>query len=154
MKAYRGIAYAVAVFVVLQAAFLATGLFLLGHEVDDGKIIDKNYDGNAGLVLHGIGAIVVAVLALALLVASLFTKTAGASRRAAIVFGAVVVQWVLAFVAFGVPYVGALHGANAFVVLGTAIWASRLVRGASGEQRAQTPAQRGATVGTTETSAV
>lgn len=143
MKAYRGIAYGVAGFVVLQAAFLALGFFALEHDVDNGKIVDKNYDGNAGLMLHGIGAIVVAVLALALIITSLVVKTAGASKRAGAVLGLVVLQWVLAFVAFGLPAIGALHAINAFAVLAAAVWAARLVP-AGTTTGAAMPAQRGA----------
>src|ERR1700712_632244 len=65
--AYRGFAFAVAIGVVLQAAWIALGTFQIAHETDDGKIIDKNYDGNFGLNMHGLFAILVLVCALILM---------------------------------------------------------------------------------------
>ncbi len=44
----------------------------------------------------------------------------GARKWAGIVFGLIVLQVALAFVAFGAPIVGALHGINALAILGTA----------------------------------
>jgi hypothetical protein len=130
MRAYRSIAQAIAGFVVLQAAFIAYALFRVQGELDDDKHVPK--DGNAGQALHGIGALVIAVLAIALLVTALVTKLEGAARRAGMVFGAVVLQFVLAAIGSAAAVVGALHGVNAFVVLGAAVYASRLAPGTEG----------------------
>lgn len=151
MKAYRGIAKAVAGLVVLQASFIALALFTIDKRVDDGKKVDDSYD-NLGQALHGVGGLLIAVLTIALVVTSLFTKTAGASKRALMVLGAVVLQFALAFVAFAVPGVGALHGINAFVVIGAAVYASRLSSAQS--DGAQIAAQRTAPASTSETTAV
>ena len=127
MKAYRGIALVIAAGVLLQAAFIAFAWFEVINAVDSGTTINEDYEGNAGHAGHGIvGMTVMPVLGLALLITSLFTKTVGASKRAGMVFGAIVLQVVLAFVSFGVPAIGFLHGINAFVVLGAALYASRL----------------------------
>ena len=142
MKAYRGIAQVIAALVVLQAAFIAYALFRVQGELDDGKQVPK--DGNIGQGLHSIGAMVVAVLAIALLVTALVTKLEGAARRAGMVLGAVVLQFVLAFIGFSAAVVGALHGINAFVVLGAALYASRLGVGSVG---GQLPGARAASAG-------
>ena len=127
MKAYRGIALVIAAGVLLQAAFIAFAWFEVINAVDSGTTINEDYEGNAGHAGHGIvGMMVMPILGLALLITSLFTKTVGASKRAGMVFGAIVLQVVLAFVSFGVPAIGFLHGINAFVVLGAALYASRL----------------------------
>ena len=63
---------------------------------------------------------VIPLLALLLFIVSFFAKFDGGVKWAGFVLLAVVVQVVLAFVAFGVPAIGALHGINAFVVLGLA----------------------------------
>jgi hypothetical protein len=130
MKAYRTIAQAIAAFVVLQAAFIAYALFRMQGQLDDGRVVPK--DGNAGQALHGIGALIIAVLAIALLVTALVTKLEGASRRAGMVFGAVLLQFVLAAIGSAAAVVGALHGVNAFLVLGSAVYAARLAPGTEG----------------------
>lgn len=144
MKAYRGIAYVIAGLVLLQAAFIGYAWFEAINAIDSGTVINEDYDGNAGHAGHGIfGVMVIPLLAIALLITSLITKAVGASKRAGMVFGAVLLQVVLGFVSFGVPIFGALHGLNAFVVLGAALYAARLPDSAVA---AQTPARESSTV--------
>src|SRR3954468_2025198 len=81
--------------------------------------------GSIGFVLHGIGAMALVVVALLLLVVSFFAKIPGGVRSAALVLGAVVLQWVLAIVSFGAWPVGALHAINAFVVFGLGMMAAQ-----------------------------
>lgn len=120
-SAYRVIAYAIAVFVALQAAWVALSAFGVIHAVDTGTVVDKDFEPNVGAMLHGIGGMyVIPLLALALLVVSFFAKVPRGVRWALFVLLAVVVQVVVAFVAFGVPALGVLHGLNAFVILGLA----------------------------------
>ena len=125
MKAYRGIALAIAAGVLLQAAFIAAGTFELISS--DNTLVSEDYEYNTGQELHAIvGFNLIPLLAIVLLVVSLLTKRAGATKRAGMVFGAVFLQVVLALISYEVSGLGALHGINAFVVLGTAIYASRL----------------------------
>ena len=65
------------------------------------------------------------ILGLLLFVFSFFAKFPGAVKLGGFTFLAIIVQVVLAFVAFGVPVVGALHGINAFVVFGLAAYSAR-----------------------------
>jgi hypothetical protein len=136
LKMYRALAYGVAVGVALQASSIALGFFTIVSEVEGGAAVtaDYDYEGNLGLLLHGVGGvIVVPVIALALLIASFFTRAPGAVRWAAGVFGLVTLQVSLAFVAFGAHQVGALHGLNALLLFVVSVWAGRRI-GARGRE--------------------
>jgi Family of unknown function (DUF6220) len=123
---YRVLAGLIALCVVLQASFIAGGWFGAIKDMDDGAVFDKNSEGNIGHGLHAIfGMNVIPLLAIALLIVSFFAKVPGGVKWAAIVFGVVALQFMLAFIAFSVPVIGALHGANAIVLLGVAGYASR-----------------------------
>jgi hypothetical protein len=123
-SAYRILGHAIAGFVAIQAAAIALWVFGLLHWVDDGhsftpKVADDRLDGvtgSVGVTIHSFGAMVVAVLAIVLLVISFFAKIEGGVRWAALVFLAVLVQWVTAIASFSVPGLGALHGLNALLI--------------------------------------
>ena len=89
MKAtYRVLAYLVAAGVFVQAGAIALGWFTTIHELDDGAVIDSNYEGNIGHSIHGtVGTMVIPLLVIALLIVSFFAKFAGAVRYALIIFG-------------------------------------------------------------------
>lgn len=128
-QTYRVLSRLIALGVLVQAAAIAFGWFDAIHGLGNGLVIDENYEGNAGHAVHGVtGMYVLPVLALLLLIVSFFAARSvpGARKWAGIVFGLVVLQVVLAFVAFGAPIVGALHGLNALAILGTAVRASML----------------------------
>ena len=124
---YRVLAGLVAVGVVLQAMFTALGWFTAIKDMDDGLVIDKNYDGNTGHMLHGqFGMMVIPIIALLLLIVSFFAKVQGGVRWALYVVGLVILQIALAFLSFGVaPVIGALHGLNAFALAAVASLAAR-----------------------------
>jgi hypothetical protein len=122
-QTYRVLAGLVALGVLVQAAAIAFGWFDAISEVDQGTVIDENYEGNAGHAIHAIvGMIVMPVLGLLLLIVSFFAakEVPGAVTWAAIVFGLIVLQVALAFAAFSAPVVGALHGINALAIIGVA----------------------------------
>ncbi|HEY4632074.1 MAG TPA: hypothetical protein VIG96_12260 [Blastococcus sp.] len=128
-QTYRVVSGLIALGVVVQAAAIAYGWFDALNGVNNGLVIDDNYDGNAGHALHGIvGLYVMPLLGLILLIVSFFAAKAvpGARRWAGIVFGLILLQVVLGFVSYGAPIVGALHGINALAVLATATRASAL----------------------------
>jgi hypothetical protein len=123
---YRVLALAIAVGVLVQAMSIALGWFMALKDMDDGAVLDKNYEGNFGHSLHGIiGMMIIPLLALLLLIVSFFAGVAGGVKWAAITLGLVVLQIALAFVAFGVPAIGALHGANALALMAVAGIAGR-----------------------------
>jgi hypothetical protein len=114
---YRYLALLIALGVVVQVMAIALGWFTALKDVDGGLVIDKNYEGNFGHQLHGIvGMMVIPIIALLLLIVSFFAHVAGGVKWALIVVGLVVLQIALAFVSFGVPAIGALHGINALVL--------------------------------------
>jgi hypothetical protein len=130
-QTYRVVSGLIALGVLTQAAAIAYGWFNALHDVDNGLIIDKNYDGNAGHGIHAfVGFNVMPLLGLILLIVSFFAAKSvpGARKWAGIVFGLILLQVALAMFAFSVPALGALHGINALAVLGTAGRASMLTR--------------------------
>ncbi|WP_421734156.1 hypothetical protein [Cellulomonas sp.] len=131
--AYRVLAYLVATGVFVQAGAIAYAWFATLNDLDGGAVIDSDWEGNLGHSMHGmVGTMVIPLLVIALLIVSFFAKFPGAVRYALIILGLVVLQITLAFVAFGAPVVGALHGANALAILGVSITAAqRVPRGAT-----------------------
>jgi hypothetical protein len=145
-QTYRVVSGLIALGVLVQAAAIAFGWFDALHQVDNGLVIDENYEGNAGHIVHGVnGMYVMPLLGLILLIVSFFAakQVPGARKWAGIVFVLILLQVTLAFVAFGAPIVGALHGLNALAVLGTAIRASALTREDVGTQRESRPSAVG-----------
>jgi hypothetical protein len=131
-KTYRVLAYLLPAIVALQAAFIAMAVYGLGSWVEDGHTLTKStldngtsVTGDIGFALHGFGAMAAALVALLLLVVSFFAKIPGGVKWAAIVFGDVVLQWVLAFVSFAAWSVGALHALNAFALFGLSMVAAQ-----------------------------
>lgn len=136
-SAYRAIAGLIALAVVVQAASIAYAMFAISNEVGNGTVIDKKYIENStgpegiGFAIHAIdGQMVMPLLALVLVIVSFFAKVAGGIKWAALTLLAIVVQVVLAFVSFGAPVVGFLHGLNALVVFSLAVFAARKAAGA------------------------
>ena len=125
-RAYQVLAIVVAALVAVQGATIAFAVFGLGHDVDGGKTIGKNYDGNFGWAVHAIaGMTLVPLVALALLVISFFTRVPNGRKLAGWLFGLVVLQIGLAFASDGLPAIGLLHGLTAFAVFAVAAVAAR-----------------------------
>lgn len=132
----------IAIGVVLQAMFIAFGMFDIIKAVDDGKAYTSDAY-NAGQSLHSIfGSIIIPLLALILLIISFFAGIPGGTKWAAITFGLVALQFALAAVSFGVPFIGLLHGLNAFALAAVAGVAGRRAQTATPRARpeAVTPA--------------
>jgi hypothetical protein len=130
-QTYRVVAGLIALGVLVQAGAIAAGWFTAIHDVDNGLVIDDNYDGNVFHGIHGfVGFNIMPLLGLILLIVSFFAATSvpGARKWAGIVLGLIVLQVALALFAFSVPALGALHGINALAVLGAAGRASMLTR--------------------------
>jgi heme A synthase len=118
------------------------------HFVDTGGVVDKaltesrtasNFTGEIGFPVHAIvGGLVLPIAALLLLLVSWFTKVRGASWWAAGLFVLVVIQGSLGYSIKDMPYIGAIHGANALAVLAIAIVCAR--RRSVSERRATAPA--------------
>jgi hypothetical protein len=110
---YRVLALLIALGVAVQAMSIALGFFIV--------LKNKNTGENIGLELHSVvGQMVIPLIAVVLLVVSFFAGVAGGVKWAAIIFGLVVLQVLLAFAGSGAPAVGALHGLNALAVMAVA----------------------------------
>jgi hypothetical protein len=110
---YRVLALLIALGVAVQAMSIALGFFIV--------LKNKNTGENIGLELHSVvGQMVIPLIAVVLLVVSFFAGVAGGVKWAAIIFGLVVLQVLLAFAGSGAPAVGALHGLNALAVMALA----------------------------------
>jgi hypothetical protein len=122
---YRVLALLIALGVAVQSMSIALGFFIV--------LKDKNTAENIGLELHSVvGMMVIPFLALVLLIVSFFAGVAGGVKWAAIIFGLVVLQVLLAFAALGAPAVGALHGLNALALIAVAgIAGSRVAKQAA-----------------------
>jgi hypothetical protein len=135
---FRVLALLIPVLVAVQAAAVAVNAFGMFQWVDEGQSITKSvlegdweWTGAWGAVLHGIvGMMVIPLIALLLLVVSFFAKVPGGVVAALLVLLDTVVQVVLAFVAFGAPEIGALHGLNAFLLFGLAMMAAQKAKAA------------------------
>jgi hypothetical protein len=125
-QVYKVLAYLIAAGVILQAAWIGLGAFTIIKDIEDGLTVTEDTELNLGQSMHGFfGMMVIPLLALLLFISSFFAKVDQGVKWAGFVLLAVVLQVVLAFVAFGVPVVGLLHPVNAFVVLGLAAHAGR-----------------------------
>lgn len=135
---YRVLAYVIAGLVVLQAVWIALSSFTVIKAVDSGRTINEDAAG-IGAVLHGFGGMyAIPLVTIALVVVSFFAKVTGGVKWALFILLAVAVQITLAFLSFGVPQIGALHGLNAFVIIALSLIAGtragrQLTAGPAGE---------------------
>ena len=126
--AYRILAMLIAAGVVVQAAAIAFALFDIEHGTDDGQVYSKD-SHNGGVALHSVlGEMVIPLIALLLLIVSFFAAIPGGVKWAAITFGVLVLQIVLALAGDAVPAIGVLHGINAFALAAVASIAMRKAR--------------------------
>ena len=132
-RAYHVLAYLIAVEVVVQAMMMATAVAGLDHWIEDGATVNKHvmdkhpsFTGSFGFPVHAInGEMLIPLLALALLVISFMAKVVGGTRWALYILGLIVVQVVLGVSQGKVPFLGLLHGLNAFAIFAVAVLAAR-----------------------------
>ena len=140
MKAYRFLAFMIAVLVVVQAFAIAWAFFGLSNWVtNDGGVVnkellecddcDQNFTAEWGFAIHMFfnGLILIPLTSLALLIVSFFAKVPKGTALAATIFGLVALQvMVLPALSREVGSAfGGLHGVNALVLMGVAIMAGR-----------------------------
>lgn len=122
---YRALSGLLTLGVVVQLAAIAAAWFQVLNDVDDGGVFDNNSRNWAHNLHSVVGAEIIPLLAVALLVVSFFARVPGGVKWAALTFGAVVLQILLAFASYAVPGLGALHGLNALAVAALAQVASK-----------------------------
>ena len=133
-QTYRVLASLIALGVLVQAAAVALAWFQVISDLEGGAVFDENAEFNLGHLVHLYnGMYLMPVLGLVLVgVSFAAARTVPHARKwAGIVLGLIVLQVVLAIVAFSVPAVGALHGVNALLVLAAAGRAAALARTAA-----------------------
>lgn len=129
-KVYGILACLLAAEVVVNGMAMAYAIASVFHWVgEDGGVIDKqlldadspDFPGIGAFMLHGInGMMVIPLIALVLLVVSFFTRVKGATRRAAILLGLVVLQVVLGLASHGLSALAPVHVLNAFAIFSLA----------------------------------
>ena len=136
MKAYRFLAYMIAVLVVVQAGALAWAFFGMTNWItDEGGVVNKallecedceqQFTAEWGFAIHMFfnGLVLIPLTSLALLVTSFFAKVPRGVTMAVIIVALIVLQvMVLPMLSREVGSgFGALHGVNALILMGTAI---------------------------------
>ena len=150
-KAYRVLARLIAALVVVQAAAVAYGAFAIDKVIENAKdhgntISDASskLDGGAGYGIHGlVGMLVIPLAAIILFVVAFLEHVPDGVKWAGFVLLDVVVQVGLGLAAHSAPALGWLHGPNALVLFGLAIYTARRV----GAEQAAQPVAAGAPVG-------
>jgi hypothetical protein len=139
IKAYRILAIIIAAEVVIQAMMIVFAVAGLGKYITDGGVVDKaalededlKFTGATGFMIHGLnGMMIIPLLGIALLVVSFFAKFDGAVKWAGIVLASIVVQVAAGLIGHDAPYIGMIHGLNAFILAGSAGFASRQAKAA------------------------
>lgn len=130
IKTYRVLAYLLAALVLVQAMAIAYAIAGLGYWVEeDGGVLNKalidsddaDFRGVGGFMIHGMnGMMVIPLVVLVLLIVSLFTKLPGATKRAALLLGLVVLQVVLGITSHSIPFAVVFHALNAFAIFSMA----------------------------------
>jgi heme A synthase len=114
---YRVWAVIVAAAVVVQIGFAGYGAFYVANKVDDAPVNDDTFMDGWGLHA-GFGYLVVLLALLFVLVA--LAARVGRPRvlRTLGLFGLMVLQVLLAWFGFEIPFIGIFHPINAFLILG------------------------------------
>lgn len=133
-SAYKYLAYAIDALILLQAAAIAWAVFGLTAWIDDGNSLSAStmesdetpFPEVAGFIVHAIGGMmVIPLVALVLLVVSLFAKVPRGTAYAGMVVGGVIVQVALGIFAHGLPFLGFVHGFWALLIFMVALRAAR-----------------------------
>lgn len=137
---YKILAFVLAAEVLVQAMAIAYAIAGLGYWIsEEGGVLNKaamdsdslDFNGIGGFMTHGInGMMVIPLVTLLLLITSFFAKVPGGVKRAAIIFGLVVLQVFLGILSHSIPYAIMLHALNAFGIFSMALftgWRAREV---------------------------
>jgi len=138
-QTYRVLASAIAVLVVVQAMMMVWAIAGLFTWIDDGNTLDKSvvegwsdepptFDGAFGHFIHAFinGTLLIPLCGLLLLIVSFFAKVPRGVALAGLIVVLIVIQYLAGFFAEpGMPYLGLVHGLNAFILFGLALFASK-----------------------------
>jgi hypothetical protein len=128
-KAYRILADIIAIGVPVQAMLMVFAISGLFHWInDEGGSVDAGVVDSWEDKHEMIGGMVIPLVALALLVVAFFAAVPGGVKWAAIIVVSVVVQVIAGYSSSDAPWVGLIHGLNAFVLFAAALMAARAAR--------------------------
>ena len=140
-KTYRVLADIIAVLVVVQAAMMVWAIAGLFSWIDGGATLDKaviegweneppTFEGSIGHFIHLMsGTFLIPLIGLLLLLVSFFAKVPRGVALAATVVVLIVIQYMAGFFAEpDMPYLGLVHGANAFLLFGAALVAAKAAK--------------------------
>ena len=140
-KTYRVLADIIAVLVVVQAAMMVWAIAGLFSWIDGGATLDKSviegwenepptFEGSIGHFIHLMsGTFLIPLIGLLLLIVSFFAKVPRGVALAATVVVLIVIQYLAGFLAEpDMPYLGLVHGANAFLLFGAALVAAKAAK--------------------------
>lgn len=116
---YRYLSLLVFVAVVVQVGFAGYGAFAVAHDIDDNGSVDEDMFTDSFGLHMGFGYLVI-LLGLILLIVALISRHR--IKHSAILFGLLVLQFVLALAGYGVAALGFLHPVNALVIFGLTGW--------------------------------
>ena len=138
---YRVLAQAIAVLVVVQAALMVWAIAGLFSWIDAGNPLDAEviksweetpptFAGATGHFIHVMsGTFLIPLLGLILLIVAFFAKVPRGVMFATVVFVSIVVQYLAgAFAEPDMPYLGLVHGANAFILFMAALMAAKTAK--------------------------
>ena len=138
-KTYRVLASTIAVLVVVQAMMIVWSIAGLFTWIDDGNTLDKSvvegwadepptFDGAIGHFIHAFinGTLLIPLVGILLLIVSFFAKVPRGVALAAAIVVSIVVQYLAGtFAEPGMAYLGLVHGLNAFILFGLAVFAAK-----------------------------
>jgi hypothetical protein len=152
-KTYLILARTISVLIVVQAmaiVLIVAGLF---HWIDGGGTLDKSvvdgwsdnppdWQGSIGGLFHFflVGTILIPLSGLLLLIVSFFAKIPRGVGLASAIVVSIIVQYFSAVIADSAPYVGLIHGLNAFILLGLTVAAAMAAKGAPEAAAPEAPA--------------
>jgi uncharacterized membrane protein YphA (DoxX/SURF4 family) len=138
---YLVLARTIAILIVVQAmaiVFVVAGLF---HWIDGGATLDKSvvdswdanpptFQGSFGGFIHFflVGTVLIPLIGLILLIVSFFAKVNRGVVLAAAIVVSIIVQYFSAVIADSTPWIGLVHGLNAFVLLGLSVAAANAAK--------------------------
>ena len=150
---YRVLAQIIAVLVVIQAMMMVWAIAGLFSWIDGGATLDKSviegwenepptFAGSLGHFVHLMsGTFLIPLIGLLLLIVSFFAKVPRGVALAAAIAVSIVVQYLAGtFAEPDMVYLGLIHGLNAFILFGLAVFAARSAKEAGTVTQESTPA--------------
>ena len=151
-KTYRVLANIIAIEVVIQAMMIVFAIAGLFKWIDDGATLDSSvikgwedtpptWTGAIGHFVHVMnGQFLIPLFGLLLLIVSFFAKVPRGTVLAVVIVVSIAVQVAAGITADSMPYIGLIHGLNAFILFGASLAAASAAKSAKAEESVPAPA--------------